>query len=79
MAKCTSPEEVLELAKNEGYELSDDDISRLSADLAGSTVVVPSAAAIGVCIVRWVRSASIAAMKRTFKSREILPLGSRTR
>lgn len=29
MAKCTSPEEVLELAKTEGYELSDDDIEQV--------------------------------------------------
>ena len=29
VAKCTSPEEVLELAKNEGYELSDDDIEQV--------------------------------------------------
>lgn len=29
MAKCASPEEVLELAKNEGYELSDDDIEQV--------------------------------------------------
>ena len=29
VAKCTSPEEVLELAKKEGYELSDDEIEQI--------------------------------------------------
>ena len=27
---CTSPEEVLELAKNEGYELSDEELAAIS-------------------------------------------------
>ena len=30
---CTSPEEVLELAKNEGYELSDEELADISGGL----------------------------------------------